>query len=131
MTDQMTFTWQRMASAGFLFLLAAIVLVLSGCAPQAAPAPQAPQVSVAAVLQRDVGDWDEFTGRLEAIESVEIRPRVSGYLERIAFVEGGTIKKGDLLFVIDPRPYRAELDKAEAELVRARASAELARNEDE
>lgn len=129
MTDYMTLTWQRMASAGLLFLLAAFVLVATGCAPQAAPAPQTPQVSVAEVLRRDVSDWDEFTGRIEAIESVEIRPRVSGYIERVAFVEGSNIKKGDLLFVIDPRPYRAELDKAEAELVRAQASAELARNE--
>lgn len=129
MTDRMTSTWQRVTPAGLLLLLAVFTLVASGCAPQAAPAPQAPQVSVAEVLQRDVSDWDEFTGRIEAIESVEIRPRVSGYIERVAFVEGGTVKKGDLLFVIDPRPYRAELDKAEAELVRARASAELARNE--
>jgi RND family efflux transporter MFP subunit len=110
-------------------LIAFLAVLMSACAPQAAPAPQAPQVSVAEVLQRDVSDWDEFTGRTEAVESVEVRPRVSGYIERVAFAEGSTIKKGDLLFVIDPRPYRAELDKAQAELVRAQASAELARNE--
>ena len=125
----MTSTWQHVTPARIFLLLAVFILVASGCAPQAAPAPQAPQVSVAEALQREVSDWDEFTGRIEAIESVEIRPRVSGYIERVAFLEGGTIRKGDLLFVIDPRPYRAELDKAEAELVRARASAELARNE--
>ena len=129
MTHRMTSTWQHVTPARIFLLLAVFILVASGCAPQAAPAPQAPQVSVAEALQREVSDWDEFTGRIEAIESVEIRPRVSGYIERAAFVEGGTIRKGDLLFVIDPRPYRAELDKAEAELVRARASAELARNE--
>jgi RND family efflux transporter MFP subunit len=110
-------------------VLALLVALVSACAPQAAPAPQAPQVSVAEVLQRDVSDWDEFTGRTEAIQSVEVRPRVSGYIERVAFAEGSTVQKGDLLFVIDPRPYRAELDKAEAELVRAQANAELARNE--
>ncbi|HSD74653.1 MAG TPA: efflux RND transporter periplasmic adaptor subunit [Steroidobacteraceae bacterium] len=110
-------------------LISLLSVLVSACAPQAAPAPPAPQVSVAEVLQRDVSDWDEFTGRTEAIESVEVRPRVSGYIERVAFTEGSTIKKGDLLFVIDPRPYRAELDKAEAELVGAQASAELARNE--
>lgn len=115
-------------AAPVLISMLAVVLA-SGCAPQAAPAPQAPQVSVAEVLQRDVSDWDEFTGRLEAIESVEIRPRVSGYIERVAFAEGSTVRKGDLLFVIDPRPYRAELDKAQAEVVRAQANAELARNE--
>ena len=129
MTHRMTSTWQHLTPAGLFLLLAVFILVASGCAPQAAPAPQAPQVSVAEAVQREVSDWDEFTGRIEAIESVEIRPRVSGYIERVAFLEGGTIRKGDLLFVIDPRPYRAELDKAEAELVRARASAELARNE--
>jgi len=128
-THRMTSTWQHLTPAGLFLLLAVFILVASGCAPQAAPAPQAPQVSVAEAVQREVSDWDEFTGRIEAIESVEIRPRVSGYIERVAFLEGGTIRKGDLLFVIDPRPYRAELDKAEAELVRARASAELARNE--
>ena len=110
-------------------VLALLVALVSACAPQAAPAPQAPQVSVAEVLQRNVSDWDEFTGRTEAIQSVEVRPRVSGYIERVAFAEGSTVQKGDLLFVIDPRPYRAELDKAEAELVRAQANAELARNE--
>ena len=128
MTHRKTSILPRAAFAAPVLILLSIALV-SGCAPQAAPAPQAPQVSVAEVIRRDVSDWDEFTGRLEAIESVEIRPRVSGYIERVAFVEGSIVKNGDLLFVIDPRPYRAELDKAEAELVRARASAELARNE--
>jgi RND family efflux transporter MFP subunit len=126
-TDRKTFALSRAASAASVLTL--LVVLASGCAPQAAPAPQAPQVSIAEVLQRDVTDWDEFTGRTEAIESVEVRPRVSGYIERVAFAEGSTVKTGDLLFVIDPRPYRAELDRAEAELVRAQANAELARNE--
>ena len=126
-THRKTFASSR--AAGAASLLALSVVLASGCAPQAAPAPQAPQVSVAEVLQRDLSDWDEFTGRTEAIESVEVRPRVSGYIERVAFAEGSIVRKGDLLFVIDPRPYRAELDKAEAELVRAQANAELARNE--
>jgi RND family efflux transporter MFP subunit len=107
-------------------LLAA--LVVSGCRTEATPAAQAPapQVSVASALARDVTEWDEFTGRLEAVESVEVRPRVTGYIESVNFTEGSTVHKGDLLFVIDPRPYRAELSKAEAELARAVASAELA-----
>ena len=88
-----------------------------------------PQVSVASALERDVTEWDEFTGRLEAVESVEMRPRVTGYIESVNFTEGSTVRKGDLLFVIDPRPYRAELSKAEAELARAVARAELARSD--
>ncbi len=129
MTNRIASTSQRCTLPAIVLPLLLTVVLASGCAPQAAPVPPEPQVSVAEVIERDVSDWDEFTGRIEAIESVEIRPRVSGYIERVAFVEGSIVKKGDLLFVIDPRPYRAELDKAEAELVRARASAELARNE--
>jgi RND family efflux transporter MFP subunit len=108
-------------------LLVALV-ALSGCRSEATTATQAPapQVSVASALERDVTEWDEFTGRLEAVESVEVRPRVTGYIESVNFTEGSTVRKGDLLFVIDPRPYRAELSKAEAELARAVASAELA-----
>lgn len=107
-------------------LLAALV-GLSGCRSDATTAPQAPapQVSVASALERDVTEWDEFTGRLEAVESVEIRPRVTGYIESVNFTEGSTVRKGDLLFVIDPRPYRAELSKAEAELARTVARSEL------
>ena len=108
-------------------LLAALV-GLSGCKSEATTAQQAPapQVSVASALERDVTEWDEFTGRLEAVESVEVRPRVTGYIESVNFTEGSTVRKGDLLFVIDPRPYRAELSKAEAELARAVARSELA-----
>src|SRR5215207_1359731 len=85
-------------------LLAALV-GLSGCRSDATTVaqPPAPQVSVAAALERDVTEWDEFTGRLEAVESVEVRPRVTGYIESVNFTEGSTVRKGDLLFVIDPR----------------------------
>src|SRR4051794_23739749 len=108
-------------------VLAALV-GLSGCKSEATTAQQAPapQVSVASALERDVTEWDEFTGRLEAVESVEVRPRVTGYIESVNFTEGSTVNKGDLLFVIDPRLYRAELSKAEAELARAVARSELA-----
>jgi RND family efflux transporter MFP subunit len=107
---------------------AVLTLLLQGCKSQAETqsAPPAPQVTVAAALERNVQQWDEFTGRLEAVESVEVRPRVTGYIESVNFTEGSIVKKGDLLFVIDPRPYRAELEKAEAELARAVAAAELA-----
>jgi RND family efflux transporter MFP subunit len=108
-------------------LLAALI-GLSGCGNDATATAQvpAPQVSVASALEREVTQWDEFTGRVEAVESVEIRPRVTGYIESVNFSEGSTVRKGDLLFVIDPRPYRAELSKAEAELARAVARSELA-----
>jgi RND family efflux transporter MFP subunit len=111
-------------------LLAALV-GLSGCRSEATPDAQAPapQVSVASALERDVTEWDEFTGRLEAVESVEVRPRVTGYIESVNFTEGSTVSKGDLLFVIDPRPYRADLSRAEAELARAVARAELTASE--
>jgi RND family efflux transporter MFP subunit len=109
----------------------AALLVLNGCRSEANPQAQqpAPQVSVATVLERDVTEWDEFTGRLEAVESVEVRPRVTGYIESVNFTEGSVVKKGDLLFVIDPRPYRAELSKAQAELARALARSELTAGE--
>lgn len=101
----------------------------SGQAP-AAPAGSMPPVPVKAgtPLQKEVTEWDEYTGRIEALESVEIRARVSGYLDRVNFKDGDRVKKGDLLFVIDPRPYRAELNRVEAELERARTRLELARN---
>jgi multidrug efflux system membrane fusion protein len=91
--------------------------------------PPPPQVSVATVLDRRVKDWDEFTGRFQAVETVEIRPRVSGYIDKVAFTEGSLVKRGDLLFVIDPRPYQAEYDRAAADLKRARTVLELARIE--
>lgn len=112
-------------------LLAAGAIALSGCSSEAttAAAPVPASVSVAAALERQVVEWDDFTGRLEAVESVEIRPRVAGYIESVNFEEGSIVHKGDLLFVIDPRPYKAELDKADAELTRAKARAELARSD--
>ncbi|KGM55768.1 acriflavin resistance protein AcrA [Lysobacter daejeonensis GH1-9] len=102
--------------------------VLAACGSEAAPsaAMPAPQVSVATVLSEPVQRWDEFTGRVSAVDSVELRPRVSGYVQRVAFVEGEDVRKGELLYVIDPRPYRAALDQAQAQLERARSEASLA-----
>jgi RND family efflux transporter MFP subunit len=120
-------------STGNLAVVLAILifaLALTGCRSDATPteAPKPVQVTAAAAVEREVNDWDEFTGRLEAVETVEVRPRVTGYIDAVHFMEGGLIKKGDLLFTIDPRPYRAELAKAEAELARAQAQAELSRS---
>ena len=108
------------------FAVVVVALTLAACKPQAAPAPQAMPVTVASVLEREIAEWDEFTGRLEAIDSVEIRPRVTGYIDRIAFREGGEVKAGDLLFIIDPKPYQAQLQRAEAQVSSARAQAQLA-----
>jgi multidrug efflux system membrane fusion protein len=130
----------RSGSAGFatnLPLLAlaaslAIAIVAAGCdsRAEAPPAPPAPEVSVAQVLSKQVRQWDEFTGRVSAVETVELRPRVSGYVERVAYEEGQDVRKGDLLFVIDQRRYRAELDRAVANLERARSEARLAQTQD-
>lgn len=108
------------------------LLVVAGCTSQAASehAMPAPEVSVAEVLVRDVQRWDEFTGRVAAVESVELRARVSGYVERLAYTEGQYVEKGDLLFVIDPRPYQAALARAKADHARARSEAQLARSQD-
>jgi len=92
--------------------------------------PPPPQVSVATVLSKQVRQWDEFTGRVSAVETVELRPRVSGYVERVVYQEGQDVRKGDLLFVIDQRRYRAELDRAAANLERARSEARLALAQD-
>jgi RND family efflux transporter MFP subunit len=98
-----------------------------GCGkPADQPAPPPPEVSVATVPEREITEWDEYTGRLEAVDTVEIRPQVSGYLQRVVFDEGAAVKKGQLLFQIDPRPFQAELDGALAQAEIARTQAELA-----
>src|SRR6202040_4326412 len=106
-----------------------VLLAAAGCkkksAPQQAPLP----VNVVAVVEKEVNEWDEFTGRLEAVESVEIRPRVSGYITEIRFQAGAIIKKDDLLYVIDPRPYQADFDRAAAEVERMQAQEKLAQIE--
>src|SRR5918995_2395455 len=111
-----------------IVLLSLVALRLAG-GNEPAPAPQLQAVTVAQVLERDVSEWDEFTGRLEAVDVVEIRPRVSGYITRVTFDEGKEVKKGEVLFEIDPRPYQAELARAEAELERARSASSLAESE--
>lgn len=112
-------------------LALAAILVLSACGKAADSAAQHPaaKVSVAEVIQQPINEWDEFTGRLEAPESVEVRPRVSGYIDRVAFHEGSLVKKGDLLFQIDPRPFQAEVKRLQAQLQQARASQTRAANE--
>ncbi|MEX5745145.1 efflux RND transporter periplasmic adaptor subunit [Massilia sp. X63] len=129
---------RRMGSVKALVgLLAAAGLagaVLAGCADAnsqdgAAAAPAAPPVSAAVVIEKPVAETQEFSGRLEAVEVVEIRPRVSGYITAVNFKPGAEVKKGEVLFVIDPRPYQAEADRAGAAAGAARARADLARLE--
>src|SRR5437667_288371 len=86
-------------------------------------------VNVVTVVEKEVNEWDEFTGRLDPVESVEIRPRVSGYITEIHFEAGAIVKKGDLLYVIDPRPYQADFDRAAAEVDRMDAQLKLAQIE--
>lgn len=112
---------------------ALLSLVLAGCdqaAPQAkaqskAPPPP-PDVSVSRPIQQDVIDWDEYTGRFDAVEFVEIRARVSGYLTEITFKDGQEVKKGDKLFTVDPRPFERALEQAQAELFAAQTKVENA-----
>jgi len=112
---------------------AAIELFLAGCsqgnAAQQQPQPSAPSVTVAPVEQREIVEWDEFTGRTEPVESVEVRPRVSGYIQEVRFQSGQLVKKGDVLFVIDPRWHQAEFDRLKADADRAKVELENAKRE--
>jgi RND family efflux transporter MFP subunit len=117
-----------------LLVAAVLAALLIGCARNEAAQPQPallPQVTVAAAVSRKVAEFDEFTGRFEAVDRVEVRPRVSGYISSVNFKDGGEVKKGDVLFVIDPRPYAAERDKAQAQLAQARSQLVLAKSERE
>ncbi len=116
------------------FVLGSVAaLVLAACgdpnAAQQAQAPAAPQVSVAQVVNERITEWDEFTGRLQAPETVNLVPRVSGYIEEVNFSEGALVKKGDLLFRIDPRPFAAEVTRLKAELQSAQSAADLAESD--
>jgi len=115
--------------------LIALLLVTTGfaaCSGGGGPGdmqfPPAP-VSVAEVVQRPVTDWDEFTGRIEAVDYIEIRPRVAGYLDAVHFREGSVVREGDLLFTIDDREYAAAVSVARANLERAQTRVELAEQE--
>jgi RND family efflux transporter MFP subunit len=110
-----------------------VALFAAACARnEAAEAPAAPPpVKVAKVISKPITEFDEFTGRFEAVERVELRPRVSGYVTATHFDQGHEVKRGDVLYVIDARPYQATLKHAKAELARARTQAELARSEGE
>jgi membrane fusion protein, multidrug efflux system len=122
---------QRIQGFKGAFILSLVLpLALVGCAVGEAgnppPAPPAPEVTTAEVAVRDLNDWADFTGRLEAVESVEIRPRVGGFVESVHFSEGGRVAAGDLLYQIDARPFKAEVDRLRAERERGLAELKLA-----
>ena len=123
-----------LATATMLVAIAAAPALLFGITSHRAEAvanstpPPAP-VSTATVVESPVAAWDEFSGRLEAVERVEVRPRAAGIVQAVHFREGALVKKGDLLFTIDPAPYAAEVERADAQVVAARSRQDHARNE--
>jgi RND family efflux transporter MFP subunit len=109
------------SSASVAGVCAALAL-LAACSREAPPPDPPPTVKVATPIVREVTDWDDYAGRFEAVDAVEVRPRVSGMLEAVHFRDGQTVRKGQLLFTIDPRPIAAELAQSQAQLARARAA---------
>jgi membrane fusion protein, multidrug efflux system len=119
----------RISRIAVVALLGSAIFVLAGCkrAKDDAAQPSGPlPVNVVTAIEKEVTEWDEFTGRMDAVESVEIRPRVSGYITEIRFRAGDLVKKDAPLFVIDPRPYQADLDRAIANLEQTEAQQKLA-----
>lgn len=118
----------RILATGLTFSVAVAVAACSES--QATPqAPAAPPVSTAEVIYKPITEWNEFTGRLEAVKTVEVRPRVGGYIQAVAFKEGALVKKGDLLFQIDPRPFQAEVSRLKAEQSAAESKLALAKSD--
>ncbi len=118
----------RLARAGALCLS---LLILAACgqdqqAQNKPAAPPPPAVSVAHPLEKKVVEWDEYTGRFDAVDTVEVRARISGVLDEVKFIDGATVKQGDLLFVIDPRPFQRVLDRNRATLEAAKVQEEFA-----
>jgi membrane fusion protein, multidrug efflux system len=123
---------RTLASISKFAALSLVALTLAACSKaseQAAAAPPPPAVTVATPTVRTVTDWDEFVGRFEAIHQVQIRARVGGFVDSIDFKDGAIVKAGDLLYVIDPRPYTASLLQAQGQLADAKAKVDLAERE--
>ena len=114
------------------FILPVILAtVLAACSHSQAhsnanAAPPQPSVTVAAVISRSLHHWDELTGEVQAVNSVEVRPRVSGFIDSVQFTEGARVKKGQLLFLIDPRPFEIEIERLSAELKRVQSKLDFA-----
>src|SRR5712671_1007749 len=107
-------------------LLTAHILVGCDSRPATSAAPPAPPVTTASPLQKTITEWDEYTGRFAAVETVEVRARVSGFIDSVNFKEGQMVRQGDLLFVIDRRPYELAVDQAKGDGERAKARLEIA-----
>lgn len=120
-----------LAIAAVLFASLAAAACSRAESKQPTPPPPAPAVTVVTADAGDITDFDDFTGRFEAVDKVELRPRVSGYIDEVRFVEGKEVKKGEVLFVIDQRPYKIELQRAQSELARVKSQAALALSESE
>jgi RND family efflux transporter MFP subunit len=115
---------------GSILAVLALIPLLTGCGLSAAvQEPPPPAVTVAPVERKEIVEWDEFTGRTEAVERVEVRPRVSGHVQEVRFQSGQLVKKGDVLFVIDPRWHKAEFDRRQAEYEQARIRLENSERE--
>src|SRR4051794_26219735 len=111
--------------------LSAALLLATGCSRPSAQQQQPPAatVTVAPAESQELVEWEEFTGRTDAMETVEVRPRVSGYVQEVRFQSGQMVKKGDVLFVVDPRPNQAEFNRRQAEYEQAKAHLENAERE--
>ncbi|MBJ5895340.1 efflux RND transporter periplasmic adaptor subunit, partial [Salmonella enterica subsp. enterica serovar Rissen] len=122
-------TWGNIHLTALGAMMLSFLLV--GCDDSVAQnaAPPAPTVSAAKVLVKSISQWDSFNGRIEAVESVQLRPRVSGYIDKVNYTDGQEVKKGQVLFTIDDRTYRAALEQAQAALARAKTQASLAQSE--
>ena len=122
-------TWGNSHLSALGAMLLSVLLV--GCDNSVAQnaAPPAPAVSAADVVVKSISQWDSFNGRIEAVESVQLRPRVSGYIDKVNYTDGQEVKKGEVLFTIDDRTYRAALEQAQANLARAKTQASLAQSE--
>ena len=119
-----------MRSLKIMAVTAAVTATLYGCSKgEAQQAPPAPAVTVSAPLVRDVVDWDEFTGRFEAVQTVEVRARVGGYIQAVHFTDGQYVQRGQLLYTLDPRPAQAALAQARAQVSQAQAQLGLAQSE--
>src|SRR5687767_13555021 len=109
---------------GLVFLVGACTRVQTADAP-----PPAPQVTAAAAIAREITEWDEFTGRLEPVQSVAVRPRVSGLISRVTFEEGTLVRQGQLLFQLDDRPFLTHVERLRAELAQASSARDRAASE--
>jgi membrane fusion protein, multidrug efflux system len=127
--DAVALPARRRGSVATPAVAAALAALVASACRTPEPVMTPPEVTVAPAITRQVTEWEEFTGHVEAVNAVEVRPRVSGFVQRVAFTEGAIVNKGDVLFEIDRRPYEAEVARLEAEAERARTRKSLSQAE--